>query len=1829
MSSIRQTILRSFLGLLMGATALQPLHAQLDPRLQAAPTDFTDLFQQTSSLKAKPEIVTIFDFSRSMASLMFHPLYRNDDAQDLDDYRFMKFQVTTQENAGGTASNNTYTITANPKDGCTAAATSFQVTVASNGVATLVQGSNNAACTTATGGSTAPSAITISVFANSSNNAKATLTYSPGSTLNAATSNNTPYTLTANAQNGAQGVSPTVYPGQYTITHADKTQTTKPIIEVYKAGVLQGNGPFAAGTVLNLVAYLWHPVVEGDTGAYNQCTWSGTGISGAVSTIATGTAGLYKTTANWTVPTFTYVAPTTPANNTQLQKIHVSPAGPYTAGQTLTLTDYFITQGTSTGPIKFTPSGTNLCGTGPGSMLGAGTPYTTGNTTTGPGTSLTWKIPAYCGTTTGATAAIVTVTLDASTSIGLPLSAPYPAYPGVLTATTNAAGDANSALRKPDGSAVTQADVDAATITLPGGAVSPHANDVRNWIRAASHVRFKSGARAIDIPIPWKIFNGSSGTIPLPSLTKTDLQTKVVTNPDTTTTTTTYGTNQPIEFDQSYNVNLQAGGVLTTDLAGTTAGGAGQVLTAYLYTVVYRPNYVAWLFNGKYQSLDNLKPNYTTDSALDLKYIVYDALTTGLAAGQGASNGAWGKGFGTFVAGDTIRVPQYNDQDGSPLKNADGSLAPSLIVPAASYTIPAVTRAQATKQAAITTWINHQADVLWAFRCLDTAVEAGNGSASSIDNNSSTAFNAADATTTHVDGADSGWVLLNNTTAKPAASTYGMNRIANLFANGQTPLTYAMARTLIQYGDPNSVFNAAVGADVSQCVKHYLMLFTDGLDNNGVSGQSNPTNSPYFTFSGTGTPLTLSAKAGNDAIIASPTTIDRSGSYWNLFTFAGIGAHMADPSLGTLGTDFLNAKDPGSSTTPGTPSTFLPYSIYKRNGVIFNAMQRMIVMTVGVSLGGRVTDAASPKRSLYLAALAGDPDRKSGTLATDFHVFNGWLPTATRPNDPAVNDWQADPANPPYPQNGKVNPQAVFFFDATNPDKLKDSMDIAFLIAINAGGNNATASPNLPFTGATLGKQVYLGNFQPPQGGGVIWPGDLLMFGTRETSGAVSIVDRFGNLTTTLDSTTAQWSASDALLHARPWNSRVLYTRWPNVGSDTTEHALKPFTYTGIDYDDGAGGGLVNYVATTQDAAHKAAAVQFAMGGDTSTVSAPTPPAATAVRLNVMGDIISSTPAALEYQWSEVQPKLTSRLSTLSGGNRFRLILVGSNQGWLHAFGEVTTTATVQDATGTNQSVVQGAVDELWSFMPTDFLSNLNYITDPKNKHRLMVDGTPSIYHLDLPPSGGGSANGVVDLSERAIAVIGLGKGGRSYYAIDIHDPFHPALKWSLVPDEADNFPASRAGLTGGPDLATVKSVLKNWGYSTATPAYGRILFNGVVRDAVFLSGGFSVPYVDTAFASTLGRSVMALDINTGEVLRAANLLDASISASPTVGPVGAGVIPFEFVINSGMAQRAYFMDYNGGLWCWGSKDVSSATGFKDFRIDTSEITNWSVRKVFQDDNNAKSGVGGRYTATPAPLRIGAFPGPVAAGSNAPATVAIAMISGDRNNPLDRYKLGLDPTGEVGAIPDHHQLTVVFDRQDSRALGLDTASGPDTGIVPGIGSADLLVALPTAQVKDGDAQGCGTPFGVFDPTCSNYFLGTVASPKFGYYRSLPPIITNQFIPKGITPPLVVANSLFYSYFTPQKYDYCSGGQGDTTSWVIGDIMKPIVDDGRTTLSFRSGLMFTWTGVASSYIAIGTRTVLQGGTVTLPGTSLTTPHIQPFRTSASETHPKLRVWRTVQ
>ena len=1107
--------------------------------------------------------------------------------------------------------------------------------------------------------------------------------------------------------------------------------------------------------------------------------------------------------------------------------------------------------------------------------------------------------------------------------------------------------------------------------------------------------------------------------------------------------------------------------------------------------------------------------------------------------------------------------------------------------------IPARSRVQAVKDAAERTWAKHYNQVIWAYRFLNSY--ASNGDVeynhNSMYNDSRNVIPPDPRTSLQYGGAQRGWYLLNKD------SLTGLTRLSAYQAWNGTPMTHAIGNTLAQLNDPNSIFNdvetTANNLKPVDCMKHFVMLFTDGVPSN-YGGDAN-TKTPYLN----GT--TFDANTGNAGIMSSPSDMNPNGNYFNPINMAAVAAHLGDNNLA----NHMNVPTyPGAGTYSSSGGTsvqnWLPFYVKSRGAgsdfTTFTKPHPIYTMTVGISLAGSVTDSQSPKQRLFLAAAFGDPTRTHVDDITTLKPFQ-----LTNPLDPTSKD-----------------PNSVYFFDGASPQTLVDNLDQAFTSAIALSGQNAAATPTVPFVGLGLASEIYLGDFTIPSNGGPVWPGDLLMFPTQQVSGQTVILDNTGAAATTLTPAKAMWSASAALA-ARPWYQRKVFTRVPATAT-TPNPPLVPFAFnppsgypstfvassTGFD-------AIKSYVATgmTTDAA-KNNLIEFVLGADTTSSASLLPN-----RSTIMGDVIDSAPAAVEYTLTPaIISGLPATLASAAGnpGARFRVIFVGTNQGMLHAFGEISWPDSTVDPT--KPPLTRGVVDELWAFVPTDLLAHLDYL-EGINPHRFLVDGSPYVYFLDLPPTGSMLGNGTVDSTETARVVFGLRKGGRSYYALDIHDPFNPTMSWALSPDETTADPTILDGRIEASNTAMAKTVVEDMGFSSSALAVGRVAYGSPVthlRDALFLGGGLSTPDIDAQFPDSsgnptpLGRSALAVDIANGNILMAWDFLhDSTMSATAAgMGPVGAGVVPFEYFLNSGLAQRAYFTDYNGSLWALGSGKTTVASDGFNYRRDTSNLDAWTqdgnvgsapyLRKIY-------AGAANDYVSTlPAPFLTGNVP--ITAGA---IPVGIAMSSGDRNNPLDyNYTSTTKPAG--------HEVTVVFDNQRA-----------DLGGTP-IQPTDLYNVPNTPATST-------TPVDVI-PGNAKFYL---AVGKRGY--DIPfPAPSGGYIPKGVNEPLVLGGAMFFSYFTPTSSDPCTGGSGTTNSNRVCDVLYPVYQGNTVTVTnsyngpCQGGNVFAWSGVATNFSARSTVSVNQAGLVSTGGTGApggNQTQVQTIFGQVKDRVPRPRTWRTVR
>jgi Tfp pilus tip-associated adhesin PilY1 len=235
--------------------------------------------------------------------------------------------------------------------------------------------------------------------------------------------------------------------------------------------------------------------------------------------------------------------------------------------------------------------------------------------------------------------------------------------------------------------------------------------------------------------------------------------------------------------------------------------------------------------------------------------------------------------------------------------------------------------------------------------------------------------------------------------------------------------------------------------------------------------------------------------------------------------------------------------------------------------------------------------------------------------------------------------------------------------------------------------------------------------------------------------------------------------------------------------------------------------------------------------------------------------------------------------------NRTKVIIVGANDGMLHAFNAET-----------------GA--EEWAFVPNSLLGSLK---NNATLHTYYVDSSPKVtdvwFYSDSNPSGTTKARD----EWKTVLISGLRKGGKHYFALDITDTLNPTYLWE--------FPK-----------ATDPMTLAKLGQSWSDPAIGRIRMrvgNEIVpyeRWVAFIGGGFDQTNVT-------GKAFFVIDIKTGDILAEFSGLpemDYSMTAPPTA-------VDTDF---NGYIDKVYIGDLSGQMWVFDTSSVN--------------ITDWTGRRLFR-----------------------------------------------------------------------------------------------------------------------------------------------------------------------------------------------------------------------------------------------------------------------------------------
>jgi Tfp pilus tip-associated adhesin PilY1 len=523
---------------------------------------------------------------------------------------------------------------------------------------------------------------------------------------------------------------------------------------------------------------------------------------------------------------------------------------------------------------------------------------------------------------------------------------------------------------------------------------------------------------------------------------------------------------------------------------------------------------------------------------------------------------------------------------------------------------------------------------------------------------------------------------------------------------------------------------------------------------------------------------------------------------------------------------------------------------------------------------------------------AGSQTAQSTTMAALAKGLQSW-PDLTQPNNPthplgngagavAVDDlWHAT-----------VNSRGQFV-NAKNPTEVAQGLG-----SILGGIQNQQKSRSgAAFDGQILNATnnvIYKPTVEPG------WAGDLFKIQVDTTNGTE--VKTWWQASAVLAAQIAPAAIGD-----EPWldetKRRVVTLANAAGGGGKTAGPGVPFTYAKLAVAP-TGPAILASLAST--ALQQKKLISYLRGGTTYNIGVP--PAGTVTiegtgigqfrkRFGAMGDITNAQPVivspdTLNYV-DATDPKYSTFVATKAARGTF--VVAPANDGIVH----------VIDA-GPVRPVAAGGGKELFGFIPkavfrgtagnvatedTTALQSLAYQDGgaPIYHHHFFVDSSPRVADVDF---GNGTGNW------HTIAVGGLGKGGNSYYALDITDPF-------TVTDEA----------------TAAAKVMWEWTDPDIKYTYGRPVIVKV-RETGFPTGRWVV-IVTASYNNVSGRGkVFFLDAKTGVLLST-----ITTAAGNAANPSGLAQT-HAFVKNQAnqTAEQIYGGDLLGNFW---RIDVSTADSYK------------------------------------------------------------------------------------------------------------------------------------------------------------------------------------------------------------------------------------------------------------------------------------------------------------
>ncbi len=317
------------------------------------------------------------------------------------------------------------------------------------------------------------------------------------------------------------------------------------------------------------------------------------------------------------------------------------------------------------------------------------------------------------------------------------------------------------------------------------------------------------------------------------------------------------------------------------------------------------------------------------------------------------------------------------------------------------------------------------------------------------------------------------------------------------------------------------------------------------------------------------------------------------------------------------------------------------------------------------------------------------------------------------------------------------------------------------------------------------------------------------------------------------------------------------------------------------------------------------------------------------VRTKLLGDIVGSTLKPVgppSFNFTDFYNPGYSAFKS-AWANRTTVLYVGTNAGVLHAINgkPCTSTSATNCASATAADIDANAGKEVFAYVPgalfkspispaTEATDGLAALGNPAYVHKNFVNASPLDFDIDLSNTVKGKSgspgqcknpDNVSPTYWRTVLIGGLGKGGKSFYALDITNPNPAGL------DEATQAAKALWEFPRSADLANLTySLADKMGYSFGKPVVVKTKQHGWV--AIFTSG----------YNNADGKGYFfVVDACTGL------LVQAPISTGAGTVSAEAGLThPTAYIKNfkDGTADSVYAGDLLGNVW---RLDLRALTG--------------------------------------------------------------------------------------------------------------------------------------------------------------------------------------------------------------------------------------------------------------------------------------------------------------